>query len=220
MTISIVIPVWNHEQYLADAIQSALDQTVECEVVVVNDGSTDKSLEVARRFPVEVIDQINKGLSSARNAGIMNATGDYIFFLDSDDIMQENCIEKIIQKIEETNADVVAPSLKEFGFSSNEVVLMPNPTLADFRTGNRIGYCSAVRTSALKEVGGFSPRMTWGWEDYSLWVDLLKKGKTMATIPEVLVLYRTKEKSMYTESLEHKDELNAQLAKDHPELFF
>ncbi len=78
------------------------------------------------------------------------------------------------------------------------MIILGNPTLEDFKTGNRIAYCAAVRRSALLEVGGYNPRMVEGYEDLALWVNLLTRGKKLVTIPEVLWLYRTKQESMYT----------------------
>ena len=213
--ITIGIPCFNQAEFLADAIESALAQTIPCEIIVVNDGSTDNSLEVARRYPVKVIDQVNKGLPSARNTLIMNMTGDYLLPLDADDILLENAVERILRVIEATGADIVAPSFKAFGVQNEKVILMPNPTLEDFKAANRIGYFSAIRKEALLEVGGYSPRMLWGYEDFALWIDLLKRGKKLVTIPEVLVLYRTKEQSMLTVALAHHDELISQIIKDN-----
>lgn len=217
--ITIGIASYNQEEFLPDAIESALAQTVPCEVIVCNDGSTDNSLEVAKRYKVKIINQINKGLPSARNAIIMNATGEYILFLDSDDILKENCVERILDTIEKTKADIVAPSFKAFGLHNQEVILGKNPTLEEFKVANRIGYFSAIRTSALKEIGGYSPRMYWGYEDFSLWFDLLKRDKKLVTIPEALVLYRTREGTMLSTALKHHDELIAQIMKDHPEVY-
>ncbi len=109
MKITIGIPVFNQVEYLPDAIESALSQSVECEVIVCVDGSKDGSLEVAKKYPVKIIDQTNKGLASARNSIIMNMTGDYLLPLDADDILVDNCVEKLITTIGETNADIVAP---------------------------------------------------------------------------------------------------------------
>ena len=80
--------------------------------------------------------------------------------------------------------------------------------------GNRIGYCSAIKKSALLEVGGYSPRMIWGYEDYHLWFDFLTRNKKIITIPEVLWLYRTKKESMIKMANEHQAELLAQINKD------
>lgn len=217
--ITIIIPCYNQAEYLKEAIESSLNQTSSCKILVVNDGSTDNSLEIARSYPIKVINQVNKGLSSARNTGIMNADTDYVFFLDADDILKENCIEKIEQKIKETNADIIAPSFHAFGKYNEDCFLQDGLVSKSFAENNRIGYFSAVRRSALLAVGGFSPRMTYGYEDYHLWCDLTKRGYTIATIPEVLVLYRTKEQSMITEAIKHDKELRDQIKKDHPEIY-
>lgn len=222
MTISIIIPSYNQQDFLATAIESALDQTVPSEVIVINDGSTDHSLEIARSFEnrgVKVIAQINKGLPSARNTGIMNATGDYVLPLDADDILMENCVERILQVAEQTNADIIAPSFRAFGINTGDAILVKNPTIDVFKKGNSIGYCSAIKRSVLQEVGGYSPRMVWGYEDYALWIDLLKRKKTLVTIQEVLWLYRTKENSMIIEALKHHSDLIMQMMRDNPEVY-
>lgn len=221
-SISIIIPCYDQAQYLPDAIDAALDQTVKCEIIVINDGSNDKTLEVAKSYEkrgVKVINQVNKGLPAARNTGIMNMTGTYALFCDSDDILKENAAERIIQAIGETGADIIAPSFKCFGVQNEEITLMQNPTLNDFKTANRIGYFSAVKREALLEIGGFSPRMYWGYEDMHLWINLLRIGKTLVTLPDVLVLYRTKQNSMIHTALQHHTELIGQMVKDFPEVF-
>ena len=221
MNVTIVIPSFEQREYLSDAIDSALSQTHKCEVIVVDDGSTDHSLEVAEAYipdGVKVIRQVNKGLASARNTGIMNATGEYILFLDSDDILQDNCVEKLVAIVATTDADIVAPSFKTFGVANELIILQAAPSIEDFKIANRIGYCALVRRSALLEVGGYSPRMTWGFEDLHLWFNLLLRGKRLVTTPDILWLYRTKEHSMIHVANEHRDELIAQINKDFPNL--
>ena len=213
--LSIIIPSYNQQEYLSDAIESALAQTVNCEVIVVDDGSTDNSLAIAKSYPIRVIEQVNKGLASARNTGIMNAKGDWILLLDADDMLLENAVKKIEETIKKCpDADVIGLSLKTFGSSNQEIILMPNPTIEDFKTGNRLGYCSAIKKEALLAVGGYSPRMVEGWEDYHLWFNLLSRGYKIVTIPEVLWLYRTKSNSMWTDSVKYSDKLWAQIKKD------
>lgn len=218
--VSIIIPCFNQQEWVADAIQSALDQTIPCEVIFINDGSTDNSLQVAKSYEnqgIRVVNQVNKGLASARNTGIMWATGDFVLPLDSDDILQENCVAKIIETIEKNpDADIVAPSFKCFGKYNDSVILMENPTLNDFKEANRIGYFSAIKKRALLEIGGYSPRMTFGYEDYHLWINLLSAGKKLVTMKDILILYRTKENSMYSEALKHHSELMSQIYKDFP----
>lgn len=223
--ISCVIPAYNQAQYLPEAIESVLAQTVKPhEIIIVNDGSPDDTRYVANQYTrIKYIEQVNKGLASARNTGIMNMIGDYLYPLDADDVMLPNCIERISQVIEETGADIVAPSFKCFGKSNDEVILMQNPTLEDFKPingvpVNRIGYFSAIKKEALLEIGGYSPKMTWGWEDYHLWINLLSNGKKIVTIQEILVLYRVKDNSMIHEANSHATELFAQMYKDFPSL--
>lgn len=230
--VSIIIPCFNQGEYLEDAIESAWNQThPPHEIIVVNDGSTDNSAEIAERYmfkqfpllesPVRVIHQVNKGLSSARNTGIMSATGDYILPLDADDILMENAIEVITRKILETNSDVIAPSFIEFGTSDRKVIVQPF-TLDDLKQANRLGYFSAIKRSVLIEVGGYNPKMKWGYEDWDLWFDLIKRGKSFMILngeEYILVKYRVKEHSMLTNAVQHHQELTNQIMLNHPELF-
>lgn len=229
MKLSIIIPAYNQAEYLEDCIESCYNQTVQPhEIIVVNDGSSDNTAEIAERYmfkefplidsPVRVIHQVNKGLSSARNTGIMNATGDYILPVDADDMLMENAVERLTQEIHSTNADIVAPSFREFGKSDREVVL-GGFTMDDLKVANRMPYFSAIRRSALLEVGGYSPRMTWGYEDYHLWFDLFSRGKTICVLQEPLVMYRVKEKSMIHTANAHAQELHTQIRKDFPHIF-
>lgn len=220
MKTTILIPSYNQAEYLPEAIESALAQTRKCEIIVIDDGSTDNSLQVAKSYEprIKVISQVNKGLASARNTGIMNAACDYILPLDADDILLENCVEELLKVAQETEADVIAPSFKTFGKAIEQITLMANPKIEDFRTGNRIGYFSMVKRGALLEIGGYSPRMNEGWEDYHLWFNLLHRGKIIVTTFQPLVLYRTKDNSMWRESVKHSPKLWAQIFKDFPEI--
>ena len=222
-TIACVIPSYNQQEFLPEAIESILAQKRKPdEFVIVDDGSNDSSLDYAKSYEVKgvkVISQVNKGLPSARNTGIMNTSTDYILFLDSDDMLMENALERIMEVAEKTDADVIAPSFRCFGTREGDVILQPQVIIQDFIGGNRLGYFSAIKRSVLLEVGGYSPRMVWGWEDYALWFDIFKRGHSLITLPDILVLYRTKENSMYLESLKHEKELWKQIKKDHKEIF-
>jgi glycosyltransferase involved in cell wall biosynthesis len=95
--VSIIIPVFNAEKYLGETINSAIDQTWEnMEIIIIDDGSTDNSLTIAKQFScenVKVYTQENKGASVARNNGLSKARGEYIQFLDADDILSADKIE-------------------------------------------------------------------------------------------------------------------------------
>lgn len=93
--ISVIIPCYNHGRYLADAVQSVLQQSFRpVEIIVVDDGSTDNTKAVAQRFAeVKYVYQANAGLSAARNTGIDHSTGDYLVFLDADDWLLDGALQ-------------------------------------------------------------------------------------------------------------------------------
>lgn len=101
IAVSVIIPIYNVEKYLAECLESALSQDLQnVEFICVNDGSTDKSLEILNTYAekdnrIAVINQENQGLSCARNTGINHARGEYIFFLDSDDCLVKGALEKL-----------------------------------------------------------------------------------------------------------------------------
>ena len=95
-SVSIIIPCYNQGHFLRDAVQSALSQTWRpVEILVVNDGSTDCTSDVVATFgtAVKLIEKRNGGLSSARNAGLREATGNFVVFLDADDLLHPKCLE-------------------------------------------------------------------------------------------------------------------------------
>ncbi len=101
--VSVIIPVYNAQEYVAITIQSLLDQTYKnLEILIVDDGSPDRSIEVCRQFTdprIQIIQQENRGLPGARNAGIRHATGDFIGFLDADDVWLSNKVEKHVDHL-------------------------------------------------------------------------------------------------------------------------
>lgn len=223
MSISIIVPTYNQSQYIEECIESVIDQSVPPhEIIVVNDGSTDDTLKKLERFPsVKVINQTNRGLSSARNTGIMNATGEWILPLDSDDKLKYDAIEILNEKIKTTRADVIGLSFEVFGLVKAPIILMPSPTVEDFKEANRIGYCSLIRKNVLLEVGGYSSKMDVGYEDYHLWFNLLSRGKVIETLPEILWYYRRKPNSMIDEAQkpENHIRLMKKIADDFPHIF-
>lgn len=102
MKISIIIPVYNLEEYISECLNSINDLNVQNEIIIINDGSTDNSLKIINEFvsnyngTIKVLNQENGGLSSARNIGIQNATGDYLFFLDGDDYINPKIFEQFV----------------------------------------------------------------------------------------------------------------------------
>jgi len=111
--ISVIVPVYNAEKWLRRCINSILTQTYpDIELVLVNDGSTDRSLEICREYEkrdgrVLVIDQKNSGPSMARNNGIRRCNGEYLCFVDADDWLEPDACEQLVQAIKQTNADMI-----------------------------------------------------------------------------------------------------------------
>ena len=118
--ISVIIPVYNVEQYLKQCVDSVLAQTYQnIEIILVDDGSTDSSDVICDQYKntdnrIKVIHQKNAGLSEARNHGFDSATGEYVYFLDSDDWIEKDTLSSLMQKAHETNVDIVFFDSKSF----------------------------------------------------------------------------------------------------------
>jgi glycosyltransferase involved in cell wall biosynthesis len=128
MKLSVIIPVYNVEQYLKNCLDSIAEQTFQdMEVIIVNDGSEDNSLDILRDYDAkyehfQLIDQENKGMSAARNVALNNAKGDYIGFLDSDDFFDIKMYAHLIEIAEETKADIIKCGILYFDDSSKNIL--------------------------------------------------------------------------------------------------
>ena len=119
--VSIIIPIYNAEKYIEKCIDSIVDQTYKkIELILVNDGSTDNSLEKIKRYDAIIIDKKHEGVSRARNEGLKAATGDYIMFVDSDDWLDSRCVEEIIK----SDADITRYNIV-YEYASGDSKIMP-----------------------------------------------------------------------------------------------
>ena len=111
MKISVIIPIYNSEKTINYCVNSIINQTYKnLEIILINDGSTDSSLELCKNFKddrIIIIDKPNGGVSSCRNIGIERASGDYISFIDSDDYLELNTYEKCMQIMSEKKLDIL-----------------------------------------------------------------------------------------------------------------
>ena len=126
--VSVIIPAYNAGKYIEKAVQSVFKQTYpNIEIIVVNDGSTDDTLDVLSRFPeVKIVSTLNKGVSHARNVGIEASRGEYISFLDADDELECDAIESLLKSSLKNNADICAGLLsfthkKEDGYTEHVI---------------------------------------------------------------------------------------------------
>lgn len=140
--LSIIIPIYNVENYLAECLDSVFAQKIKnMEVVCINDGSTDNSLQIAENYAqrysnIHVISQNNQGLSAARNTGIRHATGDYVFFLDSDDTLNDaSVLNEMYILAQKQEADIVVFNALVNGESP---YLSPFPTQTEAINGTKL----------------------------------------------------------------------------------
>lgn len=111
--VSIIVPVYNAERYLSKCIQSIASQTLlDFEVILVNDGSTDNSLEICKKYAridkrIIIINKHNEGAAFARRDGVLNAKGDYVFFIDADDYLESSALEKLLSVALKYQIDMV-----------------------------------------------------------------------------------------------------------------
>ena len=126
--VSIIIPVFNVENYLERCLKSVICQSFkDIEIIIINDGSTDKSLEICKKFAeldkrIILINQENSGVSAARNAGINISTGKYISFVDSDDFIEHDMIEFLLNNLEKNNADIATCGLYDCYIKNNNKI--------------------------------------------------------------------------------------------------
>ena len=159
--VSIVVPVYNVEQYLEKSINSIINQSYKkIEIIIVNDGSTDGSLEICNSFKkkdnrIEIISKQNGGLSDARNVGIERAKGKYITFIDSDDYIDDNYVEAMISSIKENDSDICIASHR---------VLYPNTIIDKSTKQNYVANSKEILSKMLYDDG----------IDVSAWAKLYK----------------------------------------------
>ena len=202
--ISIIVPCYNQAQYLDECLESILNQTFQdWECIIVNDGSADNTDQVAviwtqkdNRF--KYISKQNGGLSSARNAGIEIADGEFILPLDADDKISANYCKFALNEFhQDNNLKVVYCLAEKFGTESG-LWLLQDFTLEGLAKLNMI-FCSALfKKSDWKLAGGYDINMIYGLEDWEFWISLLKNGGSVKKINEVGFFYRVKSQSMVT----------------------
>jgi len=224
--VSIIVPCYNQAQYLEEALQSVLQQSIEnWECVIVNDGSNDNTEEVANKWLLrdsrfKYIKSENGGLSAARNSGIELAKGNFILPLDADDIIGETYLELALKQFElNTNLKIVYCKAEKFGIENGEWKLN-NFTLYNLAHENMI-FCSALfKRKDWKKVKGYDINMIYGWEDWEFWIAILKNGGEVKCIESVNFYYRIKTTSMTKELNEEKlNYLKKYLSIKHADFF-
>lgn len=205
-TVSIILPCYNQGMFLAEALDSLLGQTYsDWEAIIVNDGSTDNTEEVALRYVdkdkrIRYFFQTNKGVSAARNNAVRNASGEFILPLDPDDVLEPSYIEKCISMFKKHDDCILAYSKTVF-FGTKEGVwdLPAYEGYSSILLANRIVCTSIFRREDCIKIGGYDENMLIGLEDWEFYLRLLNTDKNVYQIDEPLFKYRIKELSRSTE---------------------
>lgn len=217
--ISVVIPCFNHGQYLDEAVESVLAQTYQdFEICIVNDGSTDQYtvdlLNTFDRPKCKVVHTDNKGLPSARNNGVRATKGEYICCLDADDKYHPDYFMKavdIFDQDKEFRYGAVPAWVQLFGSDNILWKTIGNnsegfkPFLQGVR--NNIHSSTIFRRVCWEQIGGYDESMTTGYEDWDFWIKMLALNYEWFCIDEPLIYYRQKAQSMVTEAHEVRPEL-------------
>ncbi len=223
--ISVVIPCYNHGDYLEESVASVLAQTLPArEIIIVNDGSTDNTVKVSDRLIEENkdlifrVDQENMGLS-CRNSGIKIASSNYIFTLDADDKIDRKTLEKM-SHILDTHHEVglVYGHTRIFG-DMNFTVKVPEFSEKWLLTKGNVGSMVMFRKKAWEDAGGYNPNMSLGYEDWDLALGIYEKGWKLYNTKKAFGFYRKSGISMVQNSLCHDSFLKAQLIVNHKSLF-
>lgn len=208
---SIIVPIYNVEKYLDECVQSIISQTYRnIEILLIDDGTRDRSGEIADCWAekderIRVIHQKNQGISAARNIGLREVKGEYIFFVDSDDYIAENYVEELVSAMEKENTDI--SMCRFFGLWQDGIRLvtsMPDRSmcmnskeyLQNLYTFS--GSCSVVWNKGYRRSLFEDLRFDVGKknEDARLMLLLMKKDPKIAYIPLGLYMYRQRSSSI------------------------
>lgn len=211
--ISVVLPVYNGEEYLAEAIDSILEQTFSnFELIIIDDGSTDSSLAILKRYQkldgrIRLIARENRNLATTLNDTIDLARGEWVARMDQDDIALPHRIERQLQWLEQTGADICGSWVKLFGTADKHILKHPQTDQAikmELLFGTPFAHPSVMMRTALAKTLRYD-KVWEKAEDYDLWERAVHAGWQMTNVQEVLLLYRqhTTQITTHTSSQNH-----------------
>jgi glycosyltransferase involved in cell wall biosynthesis len=226
--VSIIIPCYNHGQFIQEALDSVQQNNSDdfYEIIIVNDGSSDEGtilkLNDLREKGYRVIDQDNKGLSAARNTGIEKANGKYILPLDSDNKIDPQYYRKALSIFESNQGIGVVYSDKQL-FGENERSVEVGPfDLQKLLPGNYIDACAVFRKECWIQINGYDEKIPGGYyEDWEFWLSIAKNNWRFEYLNETLFSYRVSPVSLNTRALDPKsrEETIRYIIEKHADLY-
>lgn len=202
--VSVIMPAYNCEKYIVNAINSVLDQTYTClELIIIDDGSKDKTIDIINNFCKEdsrvrlVRNDRNLGVSATRNRGISLANGEWIAFLDSDDIWKNNKIERQMEYAIETGAHFVFTGVSYINEKNEKfsgIFEIPSKVSYQKLLKQNVITCSSVliKKYFFETIKMEKDEMH---EDYAVWLRVLKTGIGAYGLNEPLLIYRISQNS-------------------------
>ncbi|HTG85486.1 MAG TPA: glycosyltransferase family A protein, partial [Pyrinomonadaceae bacterium] len=197
--VSVIIPAYNAAEFMGETLDSVFAQTfTDYEVIVINDGSSDTAAleQVLQRYPpnLRYIKQENQGAAAARNAGLRAAVGEFVAFLDGDDTWLPSFLQRQMELLNSTNADLVFGDALLFGDSplDGRTFMQVDPPRGEVTAENLLAVRVTVLTSTvlsrkapILDVGMFDVSLRRG-QDFDLWLRLAKAGVRFAYTRDVL----------------------------------
>lgn len=223
--VSVIIPVYNMEEYLAEAVDSVLASTYpNIEVLIIDDGSTDHSSEIAQTYSrkdprVHFYSQPNQGVSTARNLGLQKAKGEFVLPVDADDKISSDFIEKAVNILQnQSQIKIVTCELMLFG-EKNGIKKYRKYKKSLLARKNIIDACALYRSADALKIGGYNEEII-GREDWEFWISMLKNGGEVYHLPEVGVYYRIRQHSKRVTDRRLKKHIIDVLNRRHKAFFY
>jgi glycosyltransferase involved in cell wall biosynthesis len=223
--ISIIVPCYNDNVYLLDNLRSLNAQTYRnFEIIIVNDGSNDaQTIEILESISLEfpslqlhIISQENKGLPAARNRGVKESKGDWIVTLDADDMLAPEFLRKTYNYALSKELDFVVTDINYFGLQN--FISRPVINLYEELFHNALVACAMFKRSILMKEK-YDENFRSGFEDWELWIRILKNSYKGGILHEPLFYCRTKSESMLTKTNYNRPEIIKKIRDKHSELY-
>ena len=197
--VSVIMPAYNVENYIEEAIYSVIGQSyANWELLVIDDGSKDRTVEIVRKIAEQdkrislIQNEKNMGVARTRNRGFELSKGEYVALLDSDDIWHTDKLEKQVKLAKETGADVLCCSYRIVDIDGqkkcNDLIVPEILDLKFLLIENVIGLSTTLLNAEVIKNYQFNPE--YYHEDYVLWLQVLQDGKIIRGVKEVLADYR------------------------------